>query len=368
MDKFKRYIECFIPVTACTLRCHYCYITQHRLFDTTLPSFEYSPEHCKRALSKERLGGICIFNMCGAGETLLPPQLPKYLKAILEEGHYITLVTNATVSKRFDEIAAFGPELCKRLFFKFSFHYLEFKKKNLMDRFFSNIEKMRDAGCSYTIEITPNDELIPYIDEIKELCMERMGALAHITIARDERVEDVIMLSKMNKKEFMNTWGVFDSELLKFKMPIFGQKRKEFCYAGDWSFFLNLGTGIMRQCYCSYHEYNILKNPEKPIPFHAIGNRCSLPHCWNAHSYLNFGVIPEMHIQTNYAQMRNRIPNNGTREWLTPEFKNMFTQKLSDNNQEYSAFKKWKINMDNDMDVLFNRIKGKFKSCFSPKK
>lgn len=87
---------------------------------------------------------------------------------------------------------------------------------------------------------------------------------------------------------------------------------------GDWSFFLNLGTGIMRQCYCSYHEYNIFENTTKPIPFHAIGNRCYLPHCWNAHSYLNFGVIPELNIQTNYAQMRNRIPSNGSREWLTP--------------------------------------------------
>lgn len=68
---------------------------------------------------------------------------------------------------------------------------------------------MREAGCSYTVEITPNDELIPYINEVKEVCIKYMGTLAHITIARDERVENVTMLSHMNKEEFMKTWGDF---------------------------------------------------------------------------------------------------------------------------------------------------------------
>ena len=57
MDKIKRYIDCYIPVTTCTLRCPYCYITQHRLFEGPLPKFKYSPEHVRKALSKERLGG-----------------------------------------------------------------------------------------------------------------------------------------------------------------------------------------------------------------------------------------------------------------------------------------------------------------------
>ena len=141
MDTIKRYIDCYVPVTGCTLRCNYCYITQHRLFDSKLPKFKYSPEHVRKALSRERLGGTCLINMCGGGETLLPPEMPAYAKALLEEGHYVMIVTNATVDKRFDEIAAFPPELTKRVFFKFSYHYLELKKKNLLERFFANIRK-----------------------------------------------------------------------------------------------------------------------------------------------------------------------------------------------------------------------------------
>ena len=102
MDKIKRFIDCYVPVTTCTLRCHYCYITHHRLFDNKLPTFKYTPEQVRKALSKERLGGICLINFCGGGETLLPPEIVKYIRVLLEEGHYIMIVTNATVSKRFD--------------------------------------------------------------------------------------------------------------------------------------------------------------------------------------------------------------------------------------------------------------------------
>lgn len=141
MDKIKRFIDCYIPVTTCTLRCHYCYITCHRLFEGRLPKFRYSPEQVRKALSKERLGGTCLINMCAGGETLLAQEVVDYARVLLEEGHYVMIVTNATVSKRFDEIAQFPSELTKRLFFKFSYHYLELKEKNLLDVFFSNIKK-----------------------------------------------------------------------------------------------------------------------------------------------------------------------------------------------------------------------------------
>ena len=60
MDKIKRFIDIYVPVTTCTLRCHYCYITQYLLFNGLLPKFNFSPEHVRKALSKERLGGpVC---------------------------------------------------------------------------------------------------------------------------------------------------------------------------------------------------------------------------------------------------------------------------------------------------------------------
>ena len=344
MDTIKRYIDCYVPVTGCTLRCNYCYITQHRLFDSKLPKFKYSPEHVRKALSRERLGGTCLINMCGGGETLLPPEMPAYAKALLEEGHYVMIVTNATVDKRFDEIAAFPPELTKRVFFKFSYHYLELKKKNLLERFFANIRKVRDAGCSFTLEATPSDEWIPYIDEMKKAAMDNVGAVCHITIARDERdPEKLPILTSLPRDEYEKTWKTFNSPLFDYKLTIFEQKRKEFCYAGDWSFCLNLGTGIMSQCYRSYTSHNIFEDVSKPIPFKAIGKHCKEHHCYNGHSFIVLGDIPELDAPT-YTELRNRTCTDGS-EWLKPEMKHFMSNKLFQSNKEYSAFEKFLANV-----------------------
>ncbi len=343
MDKIKRYIDCYVPVSGCTLRCDYCYITQHRLFDAKLPNFKYTPEHVRKALSRERLGGTCLINFCAGGETLLAPQITHYIKELLEEGHYIMIVTNATVDKRFDEIAEFPAELTKRLFFKFSYHYLELKKRKLLERFFNNIKKVRDAGCSFTLEATPSDEWIPYIDEMKQVAVENIGAVCHITIARDERdPEKLPILTSLPREEYEKIWSNFNSAIFDYKLTIFEKKRKEFCYAGDWSFYLNLATGIMTQCYRSYTSQNIFKDIEKPIKFRAIGKNCKEHHCYNGHSFIVLGDIPELEAPT-YAELRNRVCTDGS-EWLKPEMKHFMSTKLWQSNKEYSALKKARTN------------------------
>lgn len=354
MDKIKRYIDCYIPVTTCTLRCPYCYITQHRLFEGALPKFKYSSEHVRKALSKERLGGTCLINMCAGGETLLAKEVLDYARALLEEGHYVMIVTNGTISKRFDEIAAFPRELTKHLFFKFSYHYLEFKKRNLMDRFFDNIRKVRDAGCSFTLELTPSDDAIPFIDDIKAIAERELGAINHVTIARDEKDDNELpMMTSLPRDKYIATWGTFNSMMFDYKLTIFGDKRKEFCYAGDWSFYLNMVTGVMTQCYKSYTSHNIFENPDKTIPFQAIGRHCMEHHCYNGHSFIVLGDIPELKSPT-YAELRNRVCKDHT-EWLQPDVKAFFSSKLYESNKEYTPIQK----ILSDMKI--ERIKAKYK-------
>ena len=62
-DKIKRFIECFVPITACNLRCHYCYVIQENRRTEKIPQLKYSLEHIAKALSKERFGGICYFSI-----------------------------------------------------------------------------------------------------------------------------------------------------------------------------------------------------------------------------------------------------------------------------------------------------------------
>lgn len=339
MDKLKRFIDIWVPVTTCTLRCSYCYITHHRLFGGPLPKYKYDVETFKKGFSKERFGGTCMINMCGGGETLLSPEIPNYVKALLEEGHYVMIVTNGTVDKAFDIFAQFPAEYLERLFFKFSYHYLELKKRDLFDRFFSNIRKMRDAGASFTLEATPSDELIPYIEEMKELAINEVGAINHVTVARDEHnLNEIPILTKMSPKEYYDTWSVFNSSFFDYKFSVFSQKRTEFCYAGDWTLFYNMETGELFQCYASLVGQNIMDDVTKPISFKAIGHYCQQPHCYNAHAFLTFGSIPE-HISPTYAEIRNRVCKDNS-EWLNSKMKSFMSQKLKDSNEEYSCIKK----------------------------
>ncbi len=363
MDKIKRFIDCHIPVETCNLRCHYCYITQHGLFSSKITKSNYTPEFIGKALSKERLGGTCMFNFCAGGETLLWPELSSYASALLEQGHYVMIVTNGTSSKGFDELIGSSQAGMERLFFKFSYHFLELRRRNLLDRFFDNIKRVKDAGCAFTIEITPSDELIPYIDEAKALCLQRFGALPHITIARDETDPDELpILTNYSKDDYAKIWKTFDSALFDYKLSVFGIKRKEFCYAGDWSCYLNIATGDMAQCYKSNYNYNIYKNIDAPIRFFAIGRKCREHHCYNAHAFLSFGVIPELQAPY-YSSLRNRICEDGT-EWLNPTMKSFMNSKLNECNDEYSLFKQKYITCLNSVIIGRRWIRAKLGGIF----
>lgn len=354
MEKMKRFIDCYIPTETCNFRCHYCYIAQHRKFNNKLAKFDHEPSFIRKALSVERLGGVCMFNICAGGETLLAEDVVLIIKELLEEGHYVMVVTNGSLTKRFEQISKFPKELMNRLFFKFSFHYLELLRMNMMDRYFDNVMLMKNSGASFTIEITPNDELEEHIEDIKKVCMKKVGALPHITIGRKDS-DDIPPLTSHKFEDYKKIWKVFDSEMFNFKSTIFGKKRKEFCYAGEWSVYLNLMTGEMKQCYCGKIIDNIYKDISKPIHFCPIGNCCSLPHCYNGHAFLTFGNIPELETPT-YDKLRNRKSEDGS-EWLSEDMKKFMQSKLKESNSQYSSAKKMIITLKNIPNYSKNQIK-----------
>lgn len=280
--------------------------------------------------------------MCGGGETLLPPEMVSIIYEILKQGHYIAIITNGTVTKRFEEICKFPREYCERLLFKFSFHYLQLKEKNLLEKFFENIQMVKSAGCSFSLELTPSDDYIPYIEEIQQICKERVGAYCHVTVAREETNPELPILTKLSRDEYLKTWGSFESDLFEFKMQTFNVKRKEFCYAGEWTAHLNLGTGVLKQCYCGAVIQNIFEDTEKPIKWEPLGCNCCEPHCHNAHVWLTLGAIPSMETPI-YASMRDRITDSGE-HWLQPRMREFLSGKLKDSNSQYSANDMRRIN------------------------
>lgn len=339
----KRFIDIHVPITTCNFRCHYCYVTQMKKNNTEKVAFTYSPSQVRKALSQKRLGGVCLFNVCGLGETLIPEKIIDYVEELLKEGHYVMIVTNGSLTKRFEEICKMQPELLTRLFFKFSLHYFELKNRGLFNTFANNVHMVKAAGCSYTIEITPNDELEPYIDDIKHYCLKEFGALCHVSIPRKENDNTIPLLSTHSLDDFCTIWGTFDSNLMKFKREIWGVKRKEFCHAGEWSGLLNLGTGEWTPCYgIRGQKRNIFENPDKPFDFCPVGKHCKLPHCYNGHSFLTMGNIPEINSY-HYGDVRDRECPDGS-HWLSESVYDYFNSRLEDENKdEYTLKEKIKF-------------------------
>jgi hypothetical protein len=296
--------------------------------------------------------------MCAGGETMLPPQIVDITRCLLEAGHYVMIVTNGTVSKRFDEILSLDSELLKRLFFKFSFQYLELKRTNLFDTFFGNVRKVKNSPASFTVEMTTVDELVPHIDDIKEICMRELGALCHLSIARDESKPTIPRLSKYTESQARKIWGDFDSAMFKFKLPLFEKKRTEFCYAGLWSYCIDFGTGDVNPCYRCEKTQNIFENLDTPLKPCPIGNHCPNPHCWNNHSFLGLGDIPGF-VAPRYAEIRDRICTDGS-HWLKPEFQNIFNQRLDENNKHLSEKDILKYNRLYKRNILFKHLKHLF--------
>lgn len=340
----------------CTLRCYYCYVTIHQTFGQSIPNMLYSPAFVRRALSKERLGGCCHLNFCANGETLLFPKLVEYVEQLLEEGHYISIVTNCTLSKHIAELTLLRPELKKHLFVKASYHYLELKEKGLLDTFFNNVCRLHDAGISLTLEITPNDGLIPFVEEAVELCHLRMGAAPHFTVARDERDKELPLLTSLTREEYRKVWGRFNSALFDFKESIFGRPIKKFCYAGEWFLCLDLLSGHLSQCYGTPGFQNIYDNPDEPINYNPIGKHCPRPHCFNGHALLTQGVVPGEEGPT-YAATRDRVMDDGS-HWLYKDVKEFFSQKLYNNNKQYSFCRRFYIDSKPLLQYLYYSLKG----------
>lgn len=328
--KLVKYIDCYIPIKECNLRCKYCYIDKKKGGEKER-TFYHSPRFIRAALSRKRLGGTALINFCGGGETLLCKELLPVIRELSCEGHYISIVTNGTIDSAFDELLKSNVDL-KHIFLKFSFHYLELKRLGILEKFSRNVIRMRNAGCSISVEITPSDELEAYIDEIKDFSMKNFGAFPHFTVARDESVSSFKLLTDHDFEAYKKIWGQFNSPMFDFKLKRVGLRQREYCMAGVWSLHLNLETGDLYKCPQNPWIDNIYENIARPIFFEEVGNKCCAPYCFNCHAYLTLGVIDGIESPT-YYDTRDREMTNGE-HWVTEEMKQIFQQRLYENNRE----------------------------------
>lgn len=362
MEHITKFLECLAPSSVCNIKCDYCYLIQQNRRGMKNPPWNYPVTHIAKALSKKRLGGMAYISICGLGETLVDDNVTELAHLLLAEGHAVNITTNGTLAQKFDKLLSCPEEYLKRLNVSFSFHYIELRKRNLLDTFFENINKVRKAGCSFVLQLNLYDGYMPYIDEIKKISMEKVGAYPQIALTRKQFESDgkteYSIYTECGEDNYISKAREFNSPLFECTLENFNVERNEFCYAGLWSGVLNLRTGGFSKCY-NFEEVNIFDDIEKPIPFAPVGNHCKCSYCVNSSHFMSLGVIPESHTQT-YEALRNRseVP------WYNDTMKELLSHKFSEYLPVLSKQEKKRANANEllrEIKVLFFRALRKIK-------
>ena len=70
--------------------------------------------------------------------------------------------------------------------------------------------------------------------------------------------------------------------------------RKLFCYAGAWSFVVEMQTGMMSKCHNVQTEINFFEHIDAPIKCDPVGCECGIASCSLQYCFYGPGLIPEI--------------------------------------------------------------------------
>ena len=333
----RRFFECLVPNTTCNLKCSYCYLIQQGRRTNKKAVFDYPPEIIGKALRQSRVGGVCLISMTASGETLLPPEMPDIVYCVLKEGHFVNITTNGTLTTQIINLLKKTEGYHSHLHISFFLYYTELIRTNLLDTFFQNINIVRECGCSILVQINLVDEYIPYWDEIKKKCIEKVGAPPQVALTRREDGTNYSILTELSQDEYIQIGKQMDSPLFECTVKNFNVKRKEYCYAGYWSGNLFLDSGIMKSCYGQGITQNIFEDINKPIIFEPIGNHCECKYCINSSHFISQGIIPELLPTLSYGELRDR----SNASWYNYEMRNFLYKQFEDTNKQLSFIHKY---------------------------
>ena len=244
-------------------------------------------------------------SFCGAGETFLCKEMTDIVAYTLRQGNFVNVTNNGTISRAIETLTSLPDDLSSRLVFAFSFHYNELKNRNLLSTFAANVKKVIASKASFTVQLNLYDGYLPYLDEIKNFCMENFGALTQLALTRDQR-HGMKLYTAGDLAAYRKLGAEFHSPMFEFSCDNFLVSRaKNFCYAGQHSWRLDLATGALRRCYFERDTFNAYDDLDRKIPLKPVGRHCGDRYCVNAIHFMALGNVPEINCPS-YAQLRDR--------------------------------------------------------------
>lgn len=315
---------------ACNLRCDYCYVTQRRELGKKVNPFIHLPEYVAASLSKERLGGTSLITVCCDGEPLISDDIVQFIKLVLQNKNYVYLISNGTVTKSINDLCTLPRDELNRLFIRFSFHYTELKKRNLLETFFGNIVKLYNAGVSISLLLVGSDEYIPYLDEINELSIKYLGALPHIDMVRDEKKgqdKHLMIDSKLSVDEYLKFWEKYESVFFKVKEDSRILHKGGICTAGKNIVHMDMISGDISRCPWGEYVDNAYEDISREIHFWDHGKECQMEYCGCSSMFFGFGVREDYYDFPTAYELWNRTTADG-KNWIHDEAKAFLSQKF----------------------------------------
>lgn len=256
MDKIVKMINGTVHTLGCNLKCEYCYLAQGRYKnDEDIFALKYPLNKILKACSKERLGGICFIQIIGDGETLLPKDVVPLIIGLLQEGHYVQVITNGTLTERIHQLVDKAEQagLSERLLISFSLHFIELEKGNWLKIYADNINYVRKKGVSFRISMVCSDADIEAEKRIHEFCQKDLHGVV-LNIGSAKKYNEITgniegLWSKYDKKTYYEkVMSIFPSYNLEYIKDLDEIDNHKFCYAGSWYFQVDFTTGTYSQC------------------------------------------------------------------------------------------------------------------------
>ncbi len=325
-SEMKKYIGISIPENICNLDCMYCYLQliPYRRYININRKNPHSAKFIRWRLRREVLGGSCLIGLTGAGETLFADHFEEVCLELLKEGHYLHIVTNGIPKDKIERLLDAAGDYAGNIIFKLSFHYLQLLEKKMLPIFVETVRLIEASLASYTIEVMPHDELIPYIQEILDFSLHNFGAYPHLTIGRDEK-DGAKLLTKQTYTQFYHTWKVFESVMFDMRMDLYMRKGKN-CQAGEKSLFMDLYTGRLSRCIFPESIGNAYFDGIENLNIAKVGDYCPMNYCFNCHVYAALGVLPVSDVPT-YMTIRDRKKEDGS-HWIKENMRRYLNIKL----------------------------------------